>query len=78
MNAQSVNRVLSYRINYCLQISYVSRHKISSYSILVISLQLIIGCKSGNDRLVIIVTMLGNRTVAYLFTDSKDMQHSYI
>ena len=51
----------------------VSRHKISSYSILVISLQLIIGCKSVNYRLVIIGTMLGCRTVVYLFTESKDM-----
>ena len=73
MNVQSVNRVLSYRINFCLYINYVSRHKISSYSILVISLHLIIGYKSVNDRLVIIGTMLGSRTVAYLFTDSKDM-----
>ena len=38
---------------------------------LYISLQLIIGCKWVNDRLVIIGTMVGSRTVVYLFTDSR-------
>ena len=34
---------------------------------------MIIGCKSGNDRLDINGTMLCSRTVVYLFRDSKDM-----